>query len=238
MSERDKSISGIWGAIKTYPVLIQFEEICCGDDIEDDKVCDEMKKKYSPPPGVDSECDCFVKSLKVDAIGDKMTDKGFLNVGIAFYLPKVRIFRIYPYASEDLYGWHGFSIGIELEKPLIIRITRNYNAYLRRYGYLFDVFPPPEKSKQVIIKKPRYMIQGWIKQKKDTLTQSTPEIIDIEPPNKGRLSYVVLIPEYDVIINVDPDGVASVIIGSSTFHPLESTCILPLLEVLSRKILS
>ena len=238
MTERDKSITRIWDTIKTYPVLIQFNEICCGEHIEDDKVCDEIEKKYSPPPGVDSKCDCFVENLKIDAIGDKMTDKGFPNVGIAFYLPKVRIFRIYPYVSEDLYAWYGFSIDIELETPLMIRITRNYNAYLRRYGYLFNAFPPPEKSKQVIIKKPRYMIQGWIEQKKDTLTRSTPEIIDIEPPDKGRLSYVVLIPEYDVVINVEPDGVANVIIGSSTLHPLESTCILSLLEDLSRKISS
>jgi hypothetical protein len=236
MTERDKSITGIWGTIKTYPVLIQFKEICCGEHIEDEKVCDEMKKKYSPPPGVDSECDCFVENLKIDAIGDKMTDKGFPSVRITFYLPKVRIFKVYPYVSEDLYGWYGFNIGIDLEKPLMIRITRNYNAYMHRYGYNFNVLPPQEKSKQVIIEKPRYIIRGWVDQKKDTLMCSTPEIIDIEPPDKGRLSYVVLIPEYDVVINVEPDGVANVIIVSSTLHPLESTCIFPLLEDLSRKI--
>jgi len=238
MTGGDKPTTGIWGAIKTYPVLIQLKEICCGEHIEDEKVCDEMGKRYSPPPGVDSECDCFVENLKVDAIGDKVTDKGFPNVRITFYLPKVRIFRIYPHASEDLYGWYNFFIGIDLEKPLMIRITRYYNAYMHRYGYGFDVLPPQEKSRQVMIEKPRYIIRGWIDQKKDTVTCSTPEIIDIEPPDKGRLSYVVLIPEYDVVINVEPDGVANVIIGSSTLHPLEATCILPLLEDLSRKISS
>ena len=160
MTEGNRPITGIWDVIKTYPVLIQFNEICCYEHIKDEKVCDEMGKRYSLPPGVDSECDCFVENLKVDAIGDKMTDKGFPNVRITFYLPKVRIFKIYPHASEDLYGWYNFFIDIDLEKPLMIRITRYYNAHMRRYAYGFDVLPPQEKSKQVIIEKPRYIIRG------------------------------------------------------------------------------
>jgi hypothetical protein len=218
-------------AIKTYPVLIQFNEICCGEHVEDEKVCDEMEKKYSPPPGVDTKCDCFVENLKVDVVGDKMADKGFPNVKITFRLPSVSIFEINTYSFES-YTW--LHPTIEVEKPLIIDIIREYRIY--KYVYAINAYPPPEIPEPVIIKKPYYEIKGWVEQKKGARTYSTPEIINIETPDKGRLSYVVLVPDYDVIIDVDSNGVAEVTIwDSSNYGPV---CIKPLVRDLRRKILS
>ena len=62
------------------------------------------------------------------------------------------------------------------------------------------------------------------------------DIIDIETPDKGRLSYVVLVPEYDVIINVEPNGTAKVVIWDSRYYGPE--CIGSLVKDLRRKILS
>jgi hypothetical protein len=230
MSERDKSISGIWGAIKTYPVLIQFEEICCGDDIEDDKVCDEMEKKYSPPPGVDTKCDCFVENLKVDAIGDKITDKGFLNVEIIFRLPKVRYINIDIYPSNSRTS---VFTGIDSETPFEVQIIRQLHVY--RYYYSIDI----RQAIRAVIEKPHYEIRGWIEQGKginETKTYTAPEVVSIEPPSKGHVSYVVLVPEYDVIIDVESNGIADVVIWDSYHYG--PVCIEPLVKDLRRKILS
>jgi hypothetical protein len=219
----------IRNAVKSYPVLIQFKEICCGEHIED-KECDEMGKRYSPPPGVDPECDCFVESLKADAVGDKMADKGFPNVEITFRLPSVSIFEINTRSFESNAWLHPT---IEVEKPLIIEIIREYRIY--KYVYAIYAHPPPEIPEPVIIERPHYEVKGWVEQKKGDRTYSTPEIINIETPNKGRLSYVVLVPGYDVIIDVEPNGVAEVTIwDSSNYGPV---CIEPLVRDLRRKIL-
>jgi len=233
VTEREKSITGIWGAIKTYPVLIRFNEICCDEHIEDEE-CDEMKKKYSPP-GVNSECDCFVENLKVDAIGDKMTDKGFPTVMITFYLPKVNRFGILPYLPHVLYGGVELTTSIKLERSLIIEIARFYHVHYHIYNYTIFVRSPREIPEPVTIEKPYYEIKGWVHQKKGITTFSTPEIIDIETPDKGRLSYVVLVPEYDVIINVEPNGTAKVVIWDSRYYGPE--CIRSLVKDLRRKIL-
>jgi len=216
--------------IETYPVLIQFKEICCGEDIED-KECDEMEKKYSPPPGVDSKCDCFVENLKVDAIGDKMLEKDYLNIEITFRLPLVRGFEIDTRSFES-YTW--LHPTIEVEKPLIIDIIREYRIY--KYVYAIYAHPPPEIPEPVIIKRPHYEVKGWVEQKKGAWTFSTPETIDIESPDKGRLFYVVLVPDYDVIIDVETNGTAEVEIwDSNNYGPV---CIEPLVKDLRRKILS
>jgi len=228
MMHSEKTI--IKETIKTYPVLIQFKEICYGEHIEDE-VCDEMEKKYSPPLGVDSECDCFVENLKVNAIGDKMADKGFPNVEITFRLPSVSVFEINTYSFRS-YTW--LHPTIETEKPLIIEIIRQHRIY--KYVYAIYAYPPPEIPEPVIIERPHYEVKGWVEQKKDARTYSTPEIIDIEIPDKGRLSYVVLVPDYDVIIDVEPNGTAEVVIwDSSNYGPV---CIEPLVKDLRRKILS
>ncbi|MDT7970820.1 MAG: hypothetical protein RQ842_09635 [Vulcanisaeta sp.] len=228
LMEGEKSI--IKEAIKTYPVLIQFNEICCGEHVEDEKVCDEMEKKYSPPPGVDTKCDCFVENLKVDAIGDKMADKGFPNVEITFRLPSVRGFEIDTRSFES-YTW--LLPTIEVEKPLIIEIIRQYRIY--KYVYAIYAHPPPEIPEPVIIERPHYEVKGWVEQKKGARVYSTPEIIDIEKPDKGRLSYVVLVPDYDVIIDVEPNGDTGVVIwDSSNYGPV---CIEPLVRDLRRKII-
>jgi hypothetical protein len=235
MTERDKSITEIWGTIKTYPVLIQFNEICCGEHIEDEKVCGEMEKEYSLPPGVDTKCDCFVENLKVDAVGDKMADKGFPTVKVTFYLPKVNRFGILPYLPHVLYGGVELTTSIKLERSLIIEIARFYHIYYHIYNYKIFVHSPREIPEPVTIEKPYYEIKGWVEQKKGITTFSTPEIIDIETPDKGRLSYAVLVPEYDVIINVEPNGTAEVVILDSRYYGPE--CIEPLVKNLRRKIL-
>jgi hypothetical protein len=215
-------------AIKTYPVLIQFKEICCGDDIEDE-VCDEMEKKYSPPSGVDTECDCFVENLKVDAIGDKMLEKDFLNVEIIFRLPRVRTINIdtNPYSSHS-----SLFTAIGAEIPLEVKIARQLHIY--RYFYSIETLQPV----QTIIERPHYEVKGWIEERKGSdkiITFTTPEVISIEPPNKGHVFYVVLVPEYDVIIDVEPNGDTGVVIwDSSHYGPV---CIEPLVKELRRKIL-
>jgi len=215
--------------IETYPVLIQFKEICCGEDIED-KECDEMEKKYSPPPGVDSKCDCFVENLKVDAIGDKMLEKDYPNVEIIFRLPRTRIINIgtNPYSSRSsLFA----AIGTEI--PLEVKITRQLHIY--QYFYSIEILQPV----QTIIERPHYEVKGWIEERKGNdkiITFSAPEVISIEPPNKGRVSYVVLVPEYDVIIDVEPNGDTGVVIWDSYHYG--PVCIEPLVRDLRRKILS
>jgi len=228
MTERGKSIIG--GAIKTYPVLIQFNEICCGEDVEDEKVCDEMGKKYSPPPGVDTKCDCFVESLKVDAVGDKMLGKDFPNVEIIFRLPRTRYINIdtRPYSSHS-----SLFTGIDAEIPLEVKITRQLHIY--RYYYSIEVLQPV----QTIIERPHYEVKGWIEERKGSdkiITFTAPEVISIEPPNKGHISYVVLVPEYDVIIDIEPSGTADVGIWDSYHYG--PVCIEPLVKDLRRKILS
>ncbi len=218
----------IRNAVKSYPVLIQFKEVCCGED-------EETCKEGSPLPGVDPNCDCNIEDLRVDAVGDRMAEKGFPNVEIAFYLPKVGAFSIDTRSSTSLFG------SIDSEKPYEVAITRFSHVYTHLYSITIHSLanhPLVEVPMPVIIEKPHYEVKGWVKRGKGvnwTVDFSTPEVVSIEPPNKGHVSYVVLVPRYDVIIDVEPNGVAKVTIwDSSNYGPV---CIEPLVRDLRHKIL-